>query len=135
MKGAFAAPEKSLLKEILEKKTLTPKRRFLIKSGGNYSIVNSHEIAYFISEQSITFAVLFVGKKHIVDHTIAELSELMDPDVFFRISRKVIVSIESVVKISNWFNSRLKLRLKPSAEEDIIVSRERVKDFKEWLNR
>ncbi|NOX85518.1 MAG: response regulator transcription factor [Chlorobi bacterium] len=135
MKGAFAPPEKALLQEILNKETFTPKRRFLIKSGDNYNIINSSEIAYFISEESVTFAVLFSGKRHIVDHTIAELSELMDPEMFFQISRKTIVSVECVEKISSWFNSRLKLQLNPQAGEDIIVSRERVKDFKEWLDR
>ncbi len=135
MKGAFAPPEKTLLKEILNKEKPTPKRRFLIKSGDNYNIINSSEIAYFISEESVTFAVLFDGKRHIVDHTIAELSELMDREMFHQISRKAIVRVESVEKISSWFNSRLKLQLNPPAEEDIIVSRERVKDFKEWLDR
>jgi len=135
MKGAFTPPEKKLLKEILNRNTVTPKRRFLIKSGDNYNILNSSDISYFISEESVTFAVLFSGKKHIVDYTITELSKLMDQEIFFQISRKVIIHIESVAKISAWFKSRLKLRLNPPAEEDIIVSRERVKDFKEWLDR
>jgi len=135
IKGAFAPPEKELLKEILKKETFIPKRRFLIKTGENYSIINSIEIAYFISEESVTFAVLFNGKRHIVDHTIAGLSELMDKEMFHQISRKAIVSVESVKTISLWFNSRLKLQLEPPAREDIIVSRERVKGFKEWLDR
>ena len=135
MKSAFAPPDKSLLKTILDGDTVSYKKRFLIKSGDNYSIVNSDEIAYFISEESITFAVLYNGKKIIVDHTLADLSKLMNPEMFHQISRKTIVSIESVVKINSWFNSRLKLRLNPPAETDIIVSRERVKDFKKWLDR
>jgi DNA-binding LytR/AlgR family response regulator len=135
MKGAFAPPEKKLMKEILNRETIAPKRRFLIKTGDNYNILESSKISYFISEESVTFAVLFIGKKYIVDYTISELSELMDPGRFFRISRKAVVSVESVKKISSWFNSRLKLQLNPPTEEDIIVSRERVKDFKEWLDR
>jgi DNA-binding LytR/AlgR family response regulator len=59
----------------------------------------------------------------------------MDSDTFFRINRKVIVNISSVTKISTWFNSRLKLQLNPPVGEDIVVSRERVKDFKTWLGR
>ncbi len=135
MKDSLALPGKKLLKEVLNKNALTPKRRFLIKTGDNFLIVNSSEIAYLVSEESITIAVLFTGKRHIVDQSITELSNLMDPETFFRISRKAIVSIDSVAKISTWFNSRIKLQLNPAYNEDIIVSRERVKDFKKWLDR
>ena len=135
MKSSFTPPGKVLLDEVLNKKALIPKRRFLIKSGDNFLVVNSPDIAYLISEDSVTMAVLFTGKKHIVDQSIAEFSNQMDSDIFFRINRKAIVNIHSVAKISTWFNSRLKLQLNPPVGEDIVVSRERVKDFKTWLGR
>lgn len=135
MKNAFILPEKELLQEIFTKEKLTTKRRFLIKSGDGFVNVNSNDIAYFISEESVTFAVLFSGKRHIVNQSVMALSEQMDPERFFRISRKVIVNIESISKIHSWFNSRMKLQLKPPAEKEVIVSRERVKDFKEWLDK
>ncbi len=134
VKVSFTPPEKNLLEEMLNKKSVAPKRRFLIKSGDNYTIVYSSDIAYFISEESVTIAVLLNEKKHIVDHSIAELSEQMDHSLFFQINRKAIINIESVAKISTWFNSRLKLKLNPPTEEEIVVSRERVKDFKRWLS-
>lgn len=59
----------------------------------------------------------------------------MDPSLFFQINRKIIINIESVVKISSWFNSRLQVQTTPSVEYEMIVSRERVKTFKEWLDR
>jgi len=133
IRGVFAPPEKTLLKEILNKDKITPKRRFLIRTGDKYHVIKGSEIAWFISEESITFAVLFSGERHIVGHTITELATQLDPDIFFRISRKAIVNIESIEKISSWFNSRLKLTLNPPAGEDIIVSRERVKSFKDFL--
>jgi len=135
MKSAFSPPDRELLKEILTEKTSVPKKRFLIKSGDNYMNINSSDVAYLLSEDSVTFAVLFTGKRYIVNNTITELSEQMDPDRFFRANRKFILNIESVKKISSWFNSRLKIKLNPIVNEDVIVSRERVKDFKKWLDR
>jgi len=134
-KSAFAPPQKELLKDILTGKAFVPKKRFLIKSGDNYMNINSSDIAYLLSEDSVTFAVLFTGKRHIVNTTITELSEQMDPESFFRINRKFILNIESVKKISSWFNSRLKLQLDPPTGEDVVVSRERVREFKKWLDR
>ncbi len=135
IKNSLAPPEKVLLEEVLNREKFTPKRRFLIKSGDNFLMVNSGDMAYLISEESVTMAVLFSGKKHIVDQSITELSSQMDSDTFFHINRKAIVNINSVAKISTWFNSRLKLKLNPPVGEDIVVSRERVKAFKGWLDR
>ena len=103
--------------------------------GDTFIPINSSDIAYLVSEDGITFATLFNKKKHIVDYSIVELSKQMDAYTFFHINRKIIINNESVIKINSWFNSRLKLQLNPSHNEDIIVSRERVKSFKEWLDR
>jgi len=133
--GAFHPPEKRLLEEILNRKAFTPKRRFLIKTGDNYKIINSNDIAFMFSEDGLTFATIFNKQKHIVDYSIADLTTQMDPAAFFQINRKIIINIESVVKIHSWFNSRLKVEVNPPIDEDIIVSRERVKSFKEWLDK
>jgi DNA-binding LytR/AlgR family response regulator len=136
LKDAFNMPDKELLNEVLNKKEFTPKRRFLIKTGDSYTIIKSNDIAWFISEESVTTAKLFDGSNYIVDYTISELSKLMDIDHYLLINRKMIVNIESVEKIYSWFNSRLKLKLNPSVDSgDVIVSRERVKVFKEMLDR
>ena len=134
-KGAFQPPDKKLLEEILNKAVVTPKKRFLIKSGDSYTTIASGDIAYLVSEDGITTATLFNKQKHIVDYSIVDLSKQMDSYLFFNINRKIIINIESVVKINSWFNSRLKIEVKPAFIDDIIVSRERVKSFKEWLDR
>lgn len=133
-KGAFQPLELNLLDEILNKKTITPKTRFLIRTSDNYFTVNSKDIAVIASEDGVTTATLFNNKKHIVDFAVEALSKQMDPILFFQINRKIIINIESVVKISSWFNSRLKVQTNPSVDDEMIVSRERVKSFKEWLD-
>ncbi len=134
-KGAFQLPDINLLDEILNKKTITPKKRFLIKTSDNYFTINSKDIAVIASEEGVTTAILFNNKKYIVDFTVDALSRQMDPLLFFQINRKIIINIESVIKISSWFNSRLQVQTNPSVNYEMIVSRERVKAFKEWLDR
>ncbi len=131
---AFSPPEKELLKEILKKETFTPKKRFLVKMGDNYLPISSDDIAYLISDGGLTFATLFNKERHIVNYSIVELAKQMDTSVFFQINRKMIVNVNSVKKLSSWFNSRLKLVLVPPIEEDAVVSRERTSSFKEWLD-
>jgi len=134
-KGIFHLPDKKLLDEILNKKTVVPKQRFLIKRGDSYQTINSLDIAFFESEDGITFATLFNNQKNIVDVSISELSKQIDAYKFFQINRKVIINIESLGKMSNWFNSRLKIKIIPPMDNDFIVSRERVKSFKQWLDK
>lgn len=134
IKGAFNPPEKNLLEEILKKNAFVPKKRFLVKMGNNYAPVNSDDIAYLVSDDGLTFATLFNKEKHIVNFSIADLAKQMDPSAFFQINRKMIVNVNSVNKISSWFNSRLKISLTPVFDEDAVVSRERTSAFKEWLD-
>ncbi len=108
-------------------------KRFLIKQGTSLSYVNVDNIARFYSEDSMTFIVTNDGFKHNIDHTLDQVEELLNPEEFFRINRKLIVHVDSITKMSSYFNSRLKLALKPRYDGDAIVSRDRVKGFKVWL--
>ena len=134
LKNSFEAPNKSLLQEILSKNEFVPKKRFLIKNGNNYIPIHSDDIAYIISDEGLTFANLFNKERHIVDFSIAELAQQMDPQSFFQINRKIIVNVKSVEKITSWFNSRLNLSLIPNLGEEAIVSRDRTSSFKDWMN-
>jgi two-component system response regulator LytT len=135
LRNTFIIPENKLLKEIINKKEFTPKKRFLVKIGDNFSTINSSDIAYILSEDGLTFVTLFNEKKHIVDYSIVDLSKQLDAAEFFQINRKMIVNISCVKKINSWFNSRLKLEVSPNIEDDIIISRERVSSFKQWLDK
>jgi two-component system, LytTR family, response regulator LytT len=109
------------------------KERFLVKIGQNYTPIDSTDIAYFFSEDSITQFYTFSNKKYIVDYALDELESQLNPKYFFRINRKIIVNAQSIQKISPYFNGRLKLELTPVYTEDVYVARERVNDFKLWL--
>ena len=112
----------------------TYKQRFLVKKGKQLLVVPSDEIAYFYSEDGYTLMGHKNGSKHIVDLTIDQLCEVMDPGSFYRINRKMLVCLSSIVEIHEYFNSRLKMELAPNPSFEVIVSRDRVKAFKLWLN-
>jgi DNA-binding LytR/AlgR family response regulator len=120
--------------QIISSGQKTFKRRFLVKSGNNYKYLATDEIACFLAEDGLVFAGLLKGGRSIVENTIAELSELLDPEQFFQINRNTIASIKAINKFSSYFNRRLILQLLPDNHE-VIVSRERVHGFKEWLNK
>jgi len=111
------------------------KERFLVRLGQQMMYIPVTEICYLYAEDGLAYAKTGDGKKHMIDYTLEQLEENLNPAEFFRINRKIITHINSILKIAPFFNSRLKLELKPKAAFEVIVSRERVNDFKKWLDR
>ena len=110
------------------------KERFVIKVGEHLRSVEVSDILYFYSLEKTTFAQAADGRKHILDFTLDQLEGLLNPVRFFRINRKYIVAVGSIRDMISHTNSRLKLLLKASDDDDIIVARERVQEFKDWLD-
>ena len=114
--------------------TVRYKTRISVKTGDIYRFLLIDEVAYFISEDGFTYAVTNNEKKHIVDYTISSLETQLDPKRFFKLSRGCIVSIDSIEKITAYFNSRLKVTLNGRKNISIILSRVRVPDFLNWID-
>ncbi len=112
----------------------TYKSRIAIKLGDRISHIAIEEIAYFYSEDRVTFAVQKSGKKHIVDYNIEMLEAVLDPMNFFRITRGCVASIASIDKVSKYFNSRLKITLNPEYDKEMLISRVNVPKFIAWLD-
>lgn len=110
------------------------KSRFLVKVGQQLTYIPVTEVSYFYSEDGIVHALCKNGKRHILDYTLDQLQSVVDPATFFRVNRKIIISVDSIHKIHSYFNSRLKLELLPRTQMETIVSRDRVNDFKAWLD-
>lgn len=110
------------------------KTRFMVKMGDNIVSVKADDVAHFIAEDGIVLLATKAEKRYPVDYTLDQLAEALDPKLFFRINRKVMVNINSIQKINTYFNSRLKLISPGLTDDDCIVSRERVNDFKAWLD-
>ncbi len=110
------------------------KKRFMVKIGNQFNSFDITDIAYFKSNEGLIFLHTRKGQKYPIEYSIDQLEEILDPVQFFRINRKFMVSVKSVIEIHSYFNSRLLLKLKPQDEEQIIVSRERTSNFKKWLD-
>jgi two-component system LytT family response regulator len=113
--------------------TNTYKSRFLIKVGEHLRVIETSEVAMFFSQEKSTFLRAYNDRDFGLNFTLEQIENLVDPKLFFRISRKYLIHIKSIHDIIAYSNSRLKLKLTVSSDEDIIVSRERVEDFKNWL--
>jgi DNA-binding LytR/AlgR family response regulator len=111
------------------------KERFVAKVGEHLRTVEINEILFFFSLEKTTFAQTKDGRKHILDFTMDQLEGLINPDRFFRISRKYLVALDSILDMITYTNSRLKLTLKTSDDNEVIVARERVQEFKDWLDK
>lgn len=110
------------------------KQRFLVKIGNAYTYLDIKDIQLIYSEDGLSFAMKNDGKKIIIDKPLDKIEELLNPESYFRINRKFIVPLESISKIHPYFNSRLKLELTFQNHEELIVSREKVSTFKDWLD-
>lgn len=109
--------------------------RFLVKQGQKFASIETAAIAYFFSEGRFIFFKTFDSQKYLVEYTLEELESMLDPQQFFRINRSLLVAFKSVEQIHPYFGNRLKLFLDPAMEKDILVSREKVNDFKMWLGQ
>ena len=123
----------NLLKNISnpEKKYRT---RFLISGDEKLYTLQVEDIAYFYSENKITFAVTKEGKEHIIDLSLDKLSEQLNPDIFFRTNRQTLVSVHAIQKIENYFLGKIIVQVKPPFKDKITVSREKIAAMKLWLN-
>lgn len=111
------------------------KERFVIKVGEHLRSIEANEILFFFSMEKATFAQTRDGRKHLLDFTMDQLEEVVDPSRFFRISRKYVVAVDSIKDMISYTNSRLRLELETSEDKEVIVARERVQTFKEWLDK
>lgn len=109
------------------------KKRFTVKVGQHLKIINADEVECFYSENKGTYAATSDGRNYLLDTTLEQLEGELSPKNFFRVSRRFYVSINHIKDIISYTNSRLQIKLNHFNEQEIIVSRERVRDFKLWL--
>ena len=111
----------------------TFKTRFTIKIGQSLKVVTTDEIECFFSENKGTYIHTLDNRNYLIDGTLEQLETELDPKNNFRISRKFIIPLKSIKEIQVYSNSRLKIILPTYKSDEIIVAREKVQDFKKWL--
>ena len=109
------------------------KKRFTVKIGQHLKVIAIDEIECFFSENKGTYLHTFDNRNYLIECTLELLEQELDPADFFRISRKFIIPLKSIKEIVLYSNSRLKVILPSFKEEEVVVSREKVSDFKNWI--
>jgi two-component system response regulator LytT len=120
-------------KAIYKKEEKIFKSRFSVKIGEHIKILNANEAVCFYSENKGSYFFNSEKRNYLLDFNMDELENILDPKEFFRVNRKQIININFIKDIVLYSNSRLKIILNHYQEQEIIVSRERVSDFKKWL--
>ena len=109
------------------------KKRYTVKVGQHLKMIPVEEICCFYSENKGTYVFTAEGRNYLMENTLDQLENELSPQYFFRVNRKFYININAIKDIISYSNSRLKLKLNHFNGEEIIVARERVKDFKAWL--
>ncbi len=109
------------------------KKRFSVKVGQHLKLINIEDIECFYSENKGTYVFTRKGRNYLLDTTLDSLEDELEPHTFFRINRKFFININAIKDMVSYTNSRLQIKLNTYKEQEVIVARERVKDFKSWL--
>src|SRR5690554_1452149 len=121
------------VKNMFRSNEKTYKERFSIKVGHQLKIVNTSEIECIFSQNKGTYLHTFENRNYPIETALEHIETELNSKQFFRVSRKFIINLDAIKEIQIYSNSRLKIILNSYKEDEIIVSRERVSDFKNWL--
>jgi len=134
--SALGERELSALRELLTRTGNGYKERILVKSGNKLQYKPISSIAYFYADGKSAYLVTKGdGMRMLIDHTLEELEQMVDPKLFFRISRKFIVNIDAIAELKGLISSRMEVKLNQPCEHELQVSRDRASDLKDWLDR
>ncbi len=133
LKQATPGIDYDLLAEAISRKEGQYQKRILVRLGQRYKAIPVNDVAYAFTEDKTVMVMTFEGKEIPVDQSLEQLMHIFDPQKFFRINRKIIVSLEGIDNMYAWSRSRLKLDLNPPKELDTVVATDKASSFKNWL--
>jgi DNA-binding LytR/AlgR family response regulator len=125
--------DRKTMQKILQLVSNPYKARFVVKVGEHLRHISTSDIAFFHSLEKETYLNTHGGKSYGLEYSLDEVEELTDAAIFFRVNRKYIVSLKAIKDIIAYSGSRLKLKINDSDLDDVLVSREKVAEFKSWL--
>lgn len=131
----FSADEEKQKINAVSREIKCYRERILITKGDELVSLRTADIRFFRKEGTEVIAYSINGKTYKTTLTLNDLEEQLSPLVFFRLNRQYIVHIDSVKKISLFFNNKLSVRITDCDEDNIVVSKEKSTQFKQWLNR
>ena len=105
-----------------------------MQRGNQMEVLLVEDVAYFFSENKITYAQTFKQGSMVVDYSLDRLGEELDPALFFRATRQILLCSRAVNKIENYFQGKVSVSLVPAFKDQVLVSKEKAESFKRWLN-
>ena len=126
---------KTQLEELLGLYKPNYKTRLVVRLGEKIRHIETDDIAYFFSEDKVSFIMTKEGKRFIINYTLEQIEKFINPHIFYRINRQFIAHIKAIKTIDKYFNSRLIIGLEPAVEDEVLISRTKVTDFLNWLER
>lgn len=124
-----------LFDTVLKTLTNSYKNKFVVKVGEHIKVFTTDEIQCFYCMEKVSFLQNLQGRDYDINYSLDQLTELLDPAKFFRINRKYIIASGAIKDIISYSSSRLRVILTNNSSEELIISRERVALFKDWLGR
>ncbi|WP_343673863.1 LytTR family DNA-binding domain-containing protein [Chitinophaga sp.] len=112
----------------------TYKQSFLVHNRDKLIPLSAGNIAWFYTANELVYAGTADNKQYIIDFTMEQLQQQLDPAVFFRANRQFIVQRSAIQEVDFYFNGRLALKVHPAPKEQILISKARVPEFKNWMN-
>ena len=109
------------------------RNRFLVKHANRFIPVTTDQIAYIYSSNKLTFIKTRNDQRYVIDYNLDDVGESLDPSDFFRANRQFILGTQCIREVHSWFNGKMKVMIHPASEEEVIISRERAREFREWL--
>ena len=133
--GSMQADLKTLMNQLSQQNNPPFKDRFMVTVGTKIRSIQTENIAYFYLEEKTVLLVTQDGTTLPIDYSLDKLMQIIDPKQFFRVSRQFVVSLKSIQMVHTISAGKLKLDLMPKTKQEVVVSGDRVADFKEWLGK
>jgi DNA-binding LytR/AlgR family response regulator len=135
LKRQFSKTDLDTLLQAIGQQKPEYKSRFMITVGTRIRTIEVAEIAFFFSEEKVTFLVTNDNQRLPIDYSLDKLATLVNPDEFFRANRQFLLSLSSIKNIHTYSQSKLKLDLTPAPKQEVFIGKEKITPFKDWLDR
>jgi DNA-binding LytR/AlgR family response regulator len=111
------------------------RKRFLIQLNESFLQLSVEDTAFFMSENKQTSAITFDQKNYNINVSLQDLIEQLDPTLFFKVNRQLIINIKAIQKIHSYFQGKLVIKTKPAFSKEVIVGKDKAASFKRWLDQ
>jgi len=120
---------------VLSSTIKTYRQRFIVAKNEVYYKLAVNDIAYVCFDGCATRAFTFDKKTFVLNMSLDRLEEELDPKVFFRTNRQIIVNVDAVDRFEVYFKHRLVVKLVNGLHNKVLISRAKASSFKDWMNQ